>query len=229
MLHPRECTQLLPANELAYSRNGAEAGLEEKFIHRDELQPHLSFLLLHPLPVLFTFSVSSCSEAFVSLLPSNMLMLALLLGLASHAAANCGYGTSLYPRLPNVKVSTFGYDGLSGPLNWYGLNKSNSACDTGKTQSPIVINSSISCVTGDSVQWQVPDYPQGAEFENLGTNVEVVVNGTLQDPSSGITYKLAQFHFHTPAEHRVEDEYYFGEMHWVFESAGMLNPRITRK
>jgi len=66
----------------------------------------------------------------------------------------------------------------------------------------------------------VVDYPCGAEFENLGTNVEVVVNGTLVDGNSNTTFKLAQFHFHTPAEHRVNSEFYPMEMHWVFESDG---------
>ncbi|OCT51309.1 carbonate dehydratase [Cladophialophora carrionii] len=138
-------------------------------------------------------------------------------------AANCAHGTSAFPRLPNVTVSTFGYDALKGPLNWYGLNKTaNVACEKGTTQSPIVIDASISTVPGSTLKWTVPDYPDGAEFENLGTNVEVIVNGSLVDSDSGVSYSLAQFHFHTPAEHRLEDEFYPMEMHWVFESEGTL-------
>jgi len=52
----------------------------------------------------------------------------------------------------------------------------------------------------------------------LGTNVEVAVNGTLVD--GGKTYDLAQFHFHTPSEHRVNEEIYTMELHFVFEAAG---------
>jgi hypothetical protein len=71
------------------------------------------------------------------------------------------------------------------------------------------------------------DLPTGTDviFENLGTTgqqlgklsrwpdidttsriVEVVANGTLtaDDDTSGLTWQLAQFHFHTPSEHRVE-------------------------
>jgi carbonic anhydrase len=66
----------------------------------------------------------------------------------------------------------------------------------------------------------VPDYPSRAEFENLGTNFEVVVNGTLVDGKSNTTLNLAQFHFHTPSEHQIDDEFYPMEMHWVFESDG---------
>lgn len=144
-----------------------------------------------------------------------------LVALANSVAANCAYGTSAFPRLPDVPVSTFGYDSLSGPLNWYGLNESaNELCDIGTTQSPIVINSAIQQVSASTLEWTVPAYPYGAEFENLGTNVEVVVNGSLRDMNSGKEFKLAQFHFHTPAEHRIDDEFYPMEMHWVFESAG---------
>lgn len=129
---------------------------------------------------------------------------------------------SAFPRKVEVKVSTWGYDGLNGPLNWYGLNETaNYACDKGSHQSPIVIDSTVSVVHGSTVTtFSVPDYPCGAEFENLGTNVEVVVNGTLVDATSDTSFELAQFHFHTPSEHRIGDEFYPMEMHWVFESAG---------
>jgi len=141
--------------------------------------------------------------------------------LAVSVTANCAYGTSAFPRLPQVPVSKFGYDGLKGPLNWFGLNETaNSMCAKGSNQSPIVIDSTISVVAGSSISsFTVPDYPNGAKFENLGTNVEVVVNGSLVDGNDGITYKLSQFHFHTPAEHRVADVYYPMEMHWVLQSS----------
>ena len=150
-------------------------------------------------------------------------MLFLLIAALLHdVVANCAYGTSSFPRLPNVNVSTFGYDALKGPLNWFGLNTTaNVLCETGSTQSPIVINSTISTVNGSTLNWAAQDYPDGAEFENIGTNIEVVVNGSLVDSNSGTSYKLAQFHFHTPAEHRVNNEFFPLEMHWVFESDGI--------
>ena len=46
----------------------------------------------------------------------------------------------------------------------------------------------------------------GAPFENLGSTVEVVVNGTAT--YNGTTYSLKQYHFHTPSEHRINGEYY---------------------
>jgi carbonic anhydrase len=121
-----------------------------------------------------------------------------------------------------VPVNKYSYVGLSGPLNWYGLNQTaNAMCAVGMNQSPIDIgNSSMTSVaSGSSINLSIPDYPSGAKFENLGTTVEVVVNGSLVDGSK--TYALAQFHFHTPSEHRIDDEYYPMEAHFVFEAEGI--------
>jgi carbonic anhydrase len=149
------------------------------------------------------------------------LILIALSSLLSTIAANCAHGTSLFPRLPNVTVNTFSYDGITGPLNWLALNETaNKACDVGTQQSPIVLNGSIPQVPGSSIIFSPEDYPDGAKFENLGTNLEVVVNGSMVDTATGTSYTLAQFHFHIPAEHRVEEEFFAMEMHWVFESAG---------
>jgi carbonic anhydrase len=142
--------------------------------------------------------------------------------LAGKALAACNYGTYDYPREPNVPVSSFSYTGLTGPLNWYGLNKTaNALCAKGMNQSPINFNASSCAAKNDSsVVFKVVDYPNGAEFENLGTNVEVVANGSLTVASKN--YTLAQFHFHTPSEHRVDQEYASMEAHFVFSAPGTV-------
>lgn len=58
---------------------------------------------------------------------------------------------------------------------------------------------------------------EAAEFENLGTTLETVVNGTTT--LGGQDFSLAQFHLHTPSEHRIGDEYFPLEMHMVHEAA----------
>ncbi|KAK1238093.1 hypothetical protein MKX08_002672 [Trichoderma sp. CBMAI-0020] len=139
------------------------------------------------------------------------------LALVAPAFASCDYGTHLYPREHTVPVSTFGYNDLIGPLNWYSLNKTaNELCATGQHQSPVVLDSSIATAHGDSISFTVDSYPFGAEFENLGSTVEVPVNGTLK--AGGKDYKLAQFHFHTPSEHRIDSEYHPMEIHFVFST-----------
>ncbi|GLB40822.1 putative carbonic anhydrase [Lyophyllum shimeji] len=57
-----------------------------------------------------------------------------------------------------------------------------------------------------------------AEFENLGTTVEVVLSaGTVKFRQK--EYVLQQFHFHTPSEHRIELEYFSLEIHFVYKAA----------
>lgn len=140
--------------------------------------------------------------------------------LATHVSSSCLHGTSLLPRaeLPGgkVAVSTFGYTGLQGPLNWAGLAAANSACASSKVQSPINIDATIGLAKEAPVV--KIDSVQNAEFENLGTTVEVIVNGTTT--FAGTEFSLRQFHFHTPSEHRIADEYFPLEMHMVHEAAG---------
>jgi carbonic anhydrase len=52
-------------------------------------------------------------------------------------------------------------------------------------------------------------------LENLGTTIEVTVNGTTK--FGGMDYRLKQFHMHTPSEHRISEEYYPLELHFVHE------------
>ena len=141
--------------------------------------------------------------------------------LVAVASSSCIHGTSLYRRSAdgNVDVNSFNYTATGGPLNWYGMDKKNSACATGNRQSPIVIDTDvIKHAKKGSVKFTVPK-ADGLKFENLGSGLEVVLtNGTLD--ADGGTYKLAQFHFHTPSEHRVNEEYYPMECHFVFEDAG---------
>ncbi|KAJ5263399.1 hypothetical protein N7478_011004 [Penicillium angulare] len=135
------------------------------------------------------------------------------------ASASCLRGTSLMPRAADgtVEANSFNYTNLGGPLNWYGLDSANSACSTGKFQSPINIETDeISYAAANSVHFHVPK-ADNAKFENLGSGLEVVLtNGTLS--ANGTSYKLAQFHFHTPSEHRINNEYYPMEVHFVFEN-----------
>lgn len=89
------------------------------------------------------------------------------------------------------EVSKFGYTGEQGPFNWAGLDPANSACSPGKPQSPIVLDDPIQkaasapVVTIESVE--------EAEFENLGTTLEVVMTGTTSFEGP-VDYTLQQFY-----------------------------------
>ncbi|KAF8067660.1 alpha carbonic anhydrase, partial [Lyophyllum atratum] len=108
----------------------------------------------------------------------------------------------------------FSYTGATGPLGWGGLSPANSLCSTGSYQSPINLDSSIwvppvnpRVSIGDGYLW----------LENLGTTVEAAAVGTTV--FDGRTFQLQQFHFHTPSEHRINEEFFPLEVHFVHQSA----------
>ncbi|KAF4451530.1 hypothetical protein F53441_5487 [Fusarium austroafricanum] len=147
---------------------------------------------------------------------------ALLLGaFASKALASCAYGTLLHPRAEGgkVEVNTFGYTGKIGPTNWVDLDpQANALCSTGVNQSPIdMVAGENAMVPASQLQLQIPDMA-AAEFENLGTTVEVVA-GQGSMTFANVSYTLKQFHFHLPSEHLDAGKSMAMEMHMVWESA----------
>lgn len=145
--------------------------------------------------------------------------LVLLVTLAVSASASCIHNTSLMRRQVaeegTVEVSTFGYTGSKGPLLWATLEAENELCRTGKVQSPINIDDTISKATEAPVV--AFDNVEEAEFENLGTTLEVLATG--KTTFAGKEFTLAQFHMHTPSEHRIAEEYFPLEIHMVHEAA----------
>ncbi|KAK4147377.1 alpha carbonic anhydrase [Dichotomopilus funicola] len=147
---------------------------------------------------------------------------ALLLAVtATQALASCAHGTFLSPRAEDgtVKVNKFGYTGLNGPLNWASLESpANIGCATGTHQSPIdMIDGQFTLMKSSDIQLSIPDIPEGAEFENLGTTVEVIAKGgTLKVDNKD--FELQQFHFHLPSEHLDNGTSQAMEMHMVFQS-----------
>ena len=148
--------------------------------------------------------------------------LLLLAASATPALSFCGAHTHLDRRQEGeVEVKQFGYAGTTGPLLWTTLDPANSVCSTGTRQSPIdMVAEHFNMMPGNSIGLTIPDVPQGAEFENLGTTVEVVMEGlggqlTMSD---GTAYNLSQFHFHHPSEHLDNGTSMPMEMHMVFQS-----------
>lgn len=150
--------------------------------------------------------------------PAVLAILASIFITGTHSS--CAHGTSLMRRAEGViEEPKFGYDGLKGPLNWASLSSDNSLCNTGTKQSPInLVSGNITVDSGAAYKISIAD-TEGSEFENLGTTVEVLVNGTLTSALG--EYTMKQFHFHTPSEHHVNGQYSAMETHFVFEKEGM--------
>ncbi|KAI0536007.1 alpha carbonic anhydrase [Xylaria digitata] len=138
----------------------------------------------------------------------------------------CGSRTHLDRRAEGetVPVATFGYFGLGGPLMWHQLSPENSACATGTNQSPInMVAGSFTLTPASNLSVTLPDNVAEAEFENLGSTIEVVMEGkggTLE--LNGLEYELLQFHFHHPSEHVDNGVGLPMEMHMVFSRETQL-------
>ncbi|KAF5333786.1 hypothetical protein D9758_017178 [Tetrapyrgos nigripes] len=101
-----------------------------------------------------------------------------------------------------------------GPINWAGLKPEYCECALRCNQSPINFNQSISFAT-EIPHINIP-LTSWAKIQNIGSTVQVFIDGMTT--FSGKTYHLIQYHFHTPSEHRIENEYYPLEMHMVHEA-----------
>mmetsp|Transcript_27825 Transcript_27825/g.36209 ORF Transcript_27825/g.36209 Transcript_27825/m.36209 type:complete len:367 (+) Transcript_27825:118-1218(+) len=119
-------------------------------------------------------------------------------------------------------------DPLTGPARWHTLSEKNKVAFEGRQQSPINI---LSFDVDEEVKPK-PDTPR------LSNGVVIKYNEKGEDPAtitnSGYTiqvgwtpgdisvegklYRLSQFHFHSPAEHTVDNVQYALEMHLVHVS-----------
>ncbi|KAF9885855.1 hypothetical protein FE257_012327 [Aspergillus nanangensis] len=137
---------------------------------------------------------------------------------AAAVSASCG-------RIPQKRTADgtghvfhFSYSGDHGPLNWHHIVADSDTCAHGRHQSPIDLNpKSVTFSRRGDVRIDIPT-AESAKLENLGAGLEVVLtNGTLTTPDN--TYQLVQFHWHTPSEHRINQEHFPLEAHFVFQDA----------
>lgn len=141
------------------------------------------------------------------------------------ASASCIHNTYLYQQSmkeneKSAQVEEFGYVGIDGPTNWHTIDPAgNLLCATGRNQSPInIIPTEIQQTRPGDIQVEIPA-EQTLSFENMGTNVEVLLEGTTTIGSR--RFRLRQFHYHTPGEHLINEEYFPIEVHMVHEAEGM--------
>ncbi|KAG6829082.1 hypothetical protein H0H92_005793 [Tricholoma furcatifolium] len=139
-----------------------------------------------------------------------------LLSATLFSLATLAFSSTFTRNQTATSGGTFGYTGVNGPLGWAGLGHGeNALCSTGTQQSPINLDASIAPANFIPII-SIPDGYN--DFENLGTTVEVApVVGTTQ--FGGKIYKLQQYHFHTPSEHRINGEHYPLEVHFVHSAA----------
>ncbi len=104
------------------------------------------------------------------------------------------------------------YGGEGGPKAWGGLKPEFSLCATGTRQSPIDIRGGIAV----DLEPVVFDY-RASPFRVVdnGHTVQVNIDGSNSITVNGRRYDLVQFHFHRPAEERIDGRSFEMSLHLV--------------
>jgi carbonic anhydrase len=107
----------------------------------------------------------------------------------------------------------WGYEGHEGPEHWGEMSPDFNACLEGEEQSPIDVDHSIHAdISKIDLGWQ-KEIP--LNIVNNGHTIQVNVPAGSTIAHDGKTYKLLQFHFHHPSEHKVAHKHYEMEIHFV--------------
>ncbi|TBR39365.1 MULTISPECIES: carbonic anhydrase [Dyella] len=142
-------------------------------------------------------------------------------GLTALAVAAASVGALALPQASGTGEPShhWTYAGESGPTHWSALDAAFAACHDGRAQSPIDLESKKA----------KPGAPGHFHIDYEKSDVGLVNNGhTIQANVSsagdtmkfdGDTYKLAQFHFHSPSEHTENGTRFPLEIHFVHADA----------
>lgn len=116
------------------------------------------------------------------------------------------------PPAPDYSHVHWGYAGPGAPENWAKLKGEYATCGAGRRQSPIDIRGGIR-VDLEPIRF---DYkPTQFRITDNGHTVQVDVADGNAITVMGRTYTLTQFHFHRPAEERVNGKTYDMVAHLV--------------
>ncbi|KAG0261313.1 hypothetical protein DFQ27_003061 [Actinomortierella ambigua] len=122
---------------------------------------------------------------------------------------------------PDSAHFTYGTDD-AGPQHWGDLSPLWAKCKTGQQQSPIDVKAEKPSVkfVKDPIKYKYAPVTNAVIGYN-GHAVQVDWTQPANEAAAswievaGKKYKLVQFHFHTPSEHRVSNRFSEGELHLV--------------
>lgn len=110
------------------------------------------------------------------------------------------------PKAPPRPIA-WSYSGEGGPAHWGQLQDDYATCAKGQRQSPIPIEAGHT-LKGPAAALEFNYRPSKGTVTNTGHTVAVEVDGHNTLSVRGTTYLLQQFHFHHPAEERIDQQSY---------------------
>ena len=114
------------------------------------------------------------------------------------------------------------YEGEYGPQKWGAMKPEFNVCAIGKRQSPIHIEETAT-LPGPAEPLQISYRPSTGSVVNNGHTIQVDLDGDNTLTVRGSVYKLVQFHFHHPAEEKVNYKGFAMVAHLVHRNdAGQL-------
>lgn len=153
-------------------------------------------------------------STFGSCAPSFLVLLA-----STHLA--CGGSSAPAPKTPTLVHAHWSYSGDENPQHWGDLDPTYALCKTGGAQSPLDLPLAPSRHQPAPARpvWD----PMPLRVTNNGHTIQVDDTAPSSFVVDGTTYRLVQFHFHSPSEHTIGGHTYAAEMHLVHKSdAGKL-------
>jgi carbonic anhydrase len=107
---------------------------------------------------------------------------------------------------------SWSYVGRTGPDQWSKLDNAFTLCREGVTQSPINLDKKQLADDKDPLIFHYKPYKVASQDFSIKVSKESkrIVIGEK-------TYNLAQFHFHAPGEHSIDNKIYPVELHFVHQ------------
>lgn len=121
-------------------------------------------------------------------------------------------------RAGHVGNTHWSYGGDTGPQNWSTLQPEFDTCASGQRQSPIHIEESAT-LPGPAEPLQFNYQASSGSVVNNGHTIQVDVQGDNTLMVRGSVYRLVQFHFHHPAEEKINHKGFSMVVHLVHKNA----------